>query len=210
VRIKIVLATGLLLIALAVAVVLSHAPQTLARTNAIPITTTLAGTNRDTLDCQTDETLPRDTSAVRLGLFTLLGPRITVKIFADSRVITEGTRSPGWDATDIAVALKEVAHTVSPVTVCFGLEAVNSEVSYVGSRTPRASAMTSAGKPLPGRIRIEYLQPGHATWWSLAGSVVRNIGFGHAIAGSLNVVIVTTLATAMLTLLSWLIVRELR
>lgn len=210
-RITILLATGLLLIAVAVALVLAHAPQTLARANAVPLAQKLGSTTRDLEACQAGETLPSDTSAVRLGLFTLLGPRVTVKIFAGSRVIAEGTRGPGWDATDVTVALDRAPRAgVSPVTVCLGLTAVNTEVSFLGNSARRAQAMSIGGKPLPGRIRIEYLQPGHTSWWSLAGSIVRNLGFGHAIAGALNVVFVATLAAAILALSSWLIVRELR
>jgi hypothetical protein len=210
VRIKIVLATGLTLIAVAAAVVLSRAPQTLARTNAIPLVTTLAGTKRDIDACQAGETLPPDTSTVRLGLFSQFGPQVTVEVFADSHVITEGTRSPGWNGTDIAVALKRVSLATSPVTVCIRFTAVNAEVSLLGNDTSRAIAMTSGGTTLPGRMRIEYLRPGHTSWWSLAGSIVRNIGFGHALVGVVNVVLAAALAAAVLALSSWLIVRDLR
>jgi hypothetical protein len=210
VRIRISLAAGLLLIVLAAILVLSHAPQTLARTNGVQLTTTLSHTAHDGMSCQRGEVLPRDTSEVQLGLFALLGPKITVQVFAGSRQIAKGTRAPGWDGTYVPVGLEALPHAVAPVTVCLRLSDVDSEVAFVGSRTPRALAMTSNGSALAGRITINYLRQGHASWWSLMSKSIQDLGFGHALAGIWNVILIAALTAGAVTLSSWLIVRELR
>jgi hypothetical protein len=210
VRIRILLGAGLGLIAVAVAVTLSRAPQTLARTNGVPLVTKLAVTTGDARGCQRGERLPRGTSAIRLGLFSILGPKVTVQVFAGSRVVTEGTRGPGWEGTYLAVAVGKRARSFAPVTVCFRLAEVDSEVSYLGSHAPRSLAMTARGKTLPGRMTIEYLRPGKKSWWSFTGSIVRDMGFGHAVVGVSVAVLALTLTGAALALSSWLVVRELR
>ncbi len=80
----------------------------------------------------------------------------------------------------------------------------------VGRTTPPAEATFGGTKPLPGRISIEYLQPGRRSWWSLALSVARRLGLGRAAAGTGNALLVLALALAVLTLSSWLVVRDLR
>lgn len=209
VPIRLVLATGLLLIGLAVVAVLSRSPATLAQTNGIPLATTLVHTGHPTRACQSGETLPRETSALRLALFSMLGPRITVRAYAGSQIVTQGAQHGGWDGTDIVVPVRRVPRTTGPVTVCLQLDTVDSEVSLLGAGAPGAT-LTVGGRALPDRMRIEYLRPGRATWWSYAGTIVRNIGFGHALSGGLNVVLALELATAVLALSSWLILRDLR
>ncbi|HEY3827725.1 MAG TPA: hypothetical protein VGL57_00885 [Solirubrobacteraceae bacterium] len=209
-RIRLVLWTALLLIALAVAATLARAPQTVAATNGVPLALTLTGTTSDTRVCQARERLPQDTSTVRLGLFALLGPKITLQIFTGPRLITEGTRAAGWDATEVAVAVKKTTRSISPATLCFGLTDVNSEVSLIGNRVAPALAMTERGKPLPGRISVEYAQPGRTSWWSSAGTAVRDLGFEHALVGIWSVLLIAALTMAIVVLSSWLILRDLQ
>jgi hypothetical protein len=210
VRIPILLATGLLAITLAVGLTVSHTPLELARTNGVPLTTPLSETQSDTSFCQAGETLPRNTTAIRLGLFSLLGPRLTVKVLAGPRVLTEGARGPGWDGTYIPVAVRRTTRTFSHVVVCVSLSSVDSRVSLLGARTAGAPAVKSRGATLPGRMGIEYLQPGREPWWSSAGSIARRLGFGHAAGGAWDVVIVTALTAAVVALSSSLVLRELR
>ena len=207
---RLALATGLLLIGLAVVAVLSRSPATLAQTNGVPLASTLTHTEHTTQVCQSGETLPRETSALRLALFSMLGPRITVRAYAGSRLVTQGTQHDGWDGTDIVVPVRSVPHTSGPVTVCLRLDSVDSEVSLLGADAPGATQLTVGGRALPDRMRIEYLRPGRASWWSYAGTILRDIGFGHALNGDVNALLALGLATAVLALSSWLILRDLR
>jgi hypothetical protein len=214
-RIRAALAGGLALIALALVVALSRAPATVVQARSVPPEKQLVTTTEDAGGCQRDEVLPRDTSAIRLGLFAVTTPAVAVKVFAGSRaagsrVIAQGTLAPGWSGEGATVAVNELPRTVSPVTVCFALESLNGEVTMVGRLTPAADATVGGGKPLPGRISIEYLRPGHRSWWSLAVSVARRLGLGRAASGTWNALLVVALAATVLSLSSWLVVRDLR
>jgi hypothetical protein len=210
-RIWLALAGGLALIAVVLAVRLAHAPLLVAKTRPpIPPEKQLVATTRDIGGCQKGELLPRGTAAIRLGLFAVTTPEVAVKVFAGPHVVAEGTLAPGWSGEGATVPVRELSRTVSPVTVCFRLESVNGEVTMVGRDTPPAEATFGGTKPLPGRISIEYLQPGHRSWWSLALSVARRLGLGRAASGTGNALLVLALAATVLALSSWLVVRDLR
>jgi hypothetical protein len=207
--IKVALGAGLTLIAIALLVTLSHAPATIANARSVPPEKRLALTTADARGCQRGETLPRDTTAIRLGLFAVSSPEVSVQVYQGSQRIAAGVLGRGWSGEGATVPINELARTMSPVKVCFGLKSVINKVAMYGRRTPPASATISEGEPLSGKISIEYLQPGHRSWWSLAGSAIRHLDLGHAASGILNVLLVIALMGATLALSSWLVLREL-
>ena len=209
-RIKAALAGGLGLIAVAVAVTLAHAPTTTVLSRSTSGAKTLASTTSDAGGCQSGEVLPRDTSAIRLGLFAVTIPAVTVRVLQGSHRITGGTLGVDWSGEGPTVPVARLPRTVSPVEVCFTLKSVASVVELLGRKTPAAEAAIGEGMPLPGRIGIEYLRSGHRSWWSVAVSVARHLGFGHAASGAWDALLVIALAATFITLSSWLVVRELR
>ncbi len=57
--------------------------------------------------CQKGELLPRDTVAIRLGLFAVTTPEVAVKVFAGPRAaVTEGTLAPGWSGEGATVPVR--------------------------------------------------------------------------------------------------------
>ncbi len=208
-RTPIALAAGLGLIALAVGFALSRSPLTLAG-SAAPGERTLSSTVQPAAACQTGETLPRGTSAVRLGLETVIGPRVTLRVLSGSRVLASGVRAPGWSGASVTIPVQPVPRTVTAVRVCFGLTLMNGSVSLRGSASrPGVAARSEAGDPLPGRVSIEYLRAGHASWLSMAASVARRLGLGRAAPGSWNALLVMLLVAGCLALSSWLVLKEL-
>ena len=209
-RVRAALAAGVALIAVAFAWTLSRTPQVVARSNSefthktIALTTTPAGA------CQARETMPRGTSSIRLGLTAVVGPRVTVEVRAGPRLLARGARGAGWEGGSVTVPVHPAARTASPVTVCFALDELNGPVEMLGLRTHRSPARGQEGKPLPGRLHIEYLRPGHATWWSMASATAQRLGLGRAASGTWNAVLVAALAATLIALSSWLVVRELR
>ncbi len=209
-RIGAALAGGLALIAIAVAVALSRSPMVTARARGAPPEKKLVLTTEEASGCQRGELLPRGTTAIRLGLFAVTTPEVAVRVFAGSRTVTEGALAPGWTGEGATVPVKKVSRAVSPVTVCFRIKSLTGEVMMVGVSTPPAEATVGGGRRLPGRISIEYLQPGNRSWWSRAASVARRLGLGRAASGTWNALLVMVLAAAVLALSSWLVVRDLR
>jgi hypothetical protein len=208
-RIKAALAASLALIALALALTLSHAPLAVARKGVAP-EHTLVSADKPAKACQASETLPRDTTAIRLGLTSALGPRVAVKVLSGSRAIARGSAAAGWSGASVTVSVKPISHTVAPVAVCFTTTLMNGTVAMRGVPTsPRAAAKSEEG-PLPGRMGIEYLRPGNSSWWSQLTAVARHLGLGRAASGTWNALLVAALAAALVTLSSWLVLQELR
>jgi hypothetical protein len=208
-RIKVALAVGLALIAVAFVAVLVHAPLTVAR-KGVAAEHTLVSTAKPAAACQGGETLPRDTTALRVSLTSALGPRVAVKVLSGSRVIARGATQPGWSDASVTVPVQPLSRTVAPIKVCFALAFMNGGVAMRGSPTSPALAARSTEGPLPGRMSIEYLRPGSGSWWSHATVVAQRLGLGHAASGTWNALLVIALAASFVTLSSWLVVKELR
>jgi hypothetical protein len=213
-RIKAALAAGLALTAIALAILLSHSPPTLAGTNGVPNETGWPITHAGASVCQANEVLPRGTTAIRLLLGSLVGPQVSVQAFSGTQVIAHGTLSPGW-VGNATVSVAPVPRSGTPVKICFKLGPPGTNVEsfrteIFGEHTRPAIAAVNGGEATPGRARIEYLRAGNKSWWSLASTVARHMGLGHAWSGTWIVLLMLALMGAVGVLSSWLITRELQ
>jgi hypothetical protein len=208
-RIKGALAGGLALIALAMVVTLAHAPLTVARAGAPP-EHTLVSTTLAAAACQGHETLPANTTEVRLSITAALGPRVSVKVFSGSSVVTHGSTPAGWSDASVTVPVAPLPRTLAPVSVCFAMTLMNGKVAMRGSPAGRTEAAQTTEGPLPGRMDIEYLRPGASSWWSQVTAVAGRLGLGRAAAGTWNAFLVMALAASFIALSSWLVLKELR
>jgi hypothetical protein len=210
-RVGLTLAVALALIAAALGVTLSGSPLVVAGESSTRARESLAETYGAAGACQAGEVLPAGTSAIRLTLSSVTGPRVKVSALSGARVLTSGAVGSGWTSGAVTVPVGPVARTASNVRICFSLGPTVEQVAIMGSPTsPAVAARGSEGAPLPGRIRIEYLRAGHSSWWSLASSVARRMGLGRAPAGTWIVLPLLALMGAVVLTASWLILRELR
>lgn len=211
VRTSIVLATGLTLIAAAVGVTLTRSPSTLAGSDSVSPASTLAAATSAIGACQSGETLPAGTTAIRLSLSAIIGARVSVTVLSGTHVIVHGTHGTGWSGGDVTVPVVRVPHTVSHVTTCFALSELNGKVSLIGEPTPPArAAATRTGEPLRGRFRTEYVRMGRTSWLSLASSVARHFSLGRSPSGLWIVLLAATAVLGVIVIASWLMVRELQ
>jgi hypothetical protein len=211
VGVRITCALGLTLIAVAVAVILAHAPLTLAGTNGIGYGNEIAGTSADTSACQTGEKIPKGTSAVRLSLGALLGPTVSVKISSGGRVVATGSHHAGWVGINVAVPITRVARTVTNATICIRFTNASGLTVLNGEPTERDRAMTGGGgEPLSGRMSVEYLRRGDHSWWSMLDTVTTHMGFGHAPAGAWGPALLAVLLAMTVGIASWSGLRSLR
>jgi hypothetical protein len=208
---RVVLAVGLALVAIAVAIVLSRSPQVLAGTNAVtPGRTPLTAVPGGGGACQANETLPARSTAIGLSLEATAGPRVTVAVLSGRTVLTRRASAPGWLGRLVKIPIAPLARTAHGVTVCFAFAGSDERVSFLGAPTASRVAATSSAGALPGRIAIEYLRPGPSSWWSNALSVTRRMGLGRAWAGT-AVALLAAIAMAIgLALACWLTIRESR
>ncbi len=209
---RVAIAAGFGLAALALAIVLSGSPRVLAGSNGVEalgkVLTAVPGGGSA---CQGGETLPAGTSAIRISLGATAGPRVAVAVRGpDGGLLAHGVSGRGWLANVVTVPIEPVARTVHGATVCFAFAGASERISFFGARSPARTAARSAGRPLPGRVGIEYVRPGSSSWWSLASSVARRMGLGRAWAGTWVALFVGMLMVAGIAVASWSLVRELR
>jgi hypothetical protein len=210
-RVKIALTTGLTLLAIAIGLTLLHSPMSVARTNGISGEAVIAMTRDSASACQGKEVLPAETSAIRLTLVAEIGPKITVAALFGKHALTHGARGAGWTGGTVTIPVKRVSHTTSNVDICFALGPAVEDVRILGQNASGAAALSAPeGQRLAGRMRVEYLRQGHASWSSLLPSIARRMGLGHAWGGTWIVLVLLAAMASGTTLASWLIIRELR
>jgi hypothetical protein len=208
-RPKITVGLCLLVGAAAIAVTLSKSPLTIAAVNTTA-TASLGKTSRTTAVCQSGETLPPGTTAIRLRVFAFLGPRVTVEVSSHGHVIAHGERGSGWTSGAVTVPVKPLARTSPGVELCFTFFTDgNEEDWYVGEASTAAHA-PRGGRVPHGRVRVEYMRPGGSSWWSLARMVARRMGLGRAWPGAWNALLVLALMAGVTVLCSLAILRQLR
>jgi hypothetical protein len=208
--VKVALAIGLTLIAITLAVLLAHAPATLARTNGVTPEGTVATIRGRTSICQTGEVLPRGTSAVVAWLEASIGPRVTVALSAGGHVLATGERTSGWTGASVTIALAPMARTIAGVTACFRFAAINETVTVRGLASNAVASATSNGRRLGGQMRLEYLRPGRRSWWSMASAIAGHMGLGRVPSGRWAVIVACALAATIVALASGVLLRELR
>lgn len=210
-RIKIALAAVLTLTALAVCVVLARSPTTVAATNGVEPTTVVGIATRAYSACQSAETVPAGASAIRLDVDAPIGPRVTVEVYAATRLVARGALGTGWYGSAVTVPIAPTRRAFAHATVCFQLRFVDDYLALRGADTDPASALVAGGGDrLSGRLGIEYLRPSHESWWSQAGAVIRHMGLGRAAGGAWIALPIAALSAGAIAIASWVIVRELR
>jgi hypothetical protein len=209
---KVALAAGLALLAAGTALTLLRAPLVVADAN-LPHDSeqeAIASTRSRASYCQAGELLPRDTTVVRISLVASVGPRVTLLVSADGRVIAGGEQESGWAGFTVAVPVRPLRHMVRGVTVCASLAPANETVGLFGIRSAPGPPAHEEGRSLEGRMGIEYMRPGTRSWLSLAGEVIRHMGLGRAFGGDWIAFLVFFLLAAVAVLATRLALTELR
>jgi hypothetical protein len=198
-RVRIALIVGLLLMAIAIAVTLTRSPPVVAGSDSTPLAGPIAESLISSSLCQSGETLPHGTTALRLSLYTIFGPEIKVRVLSGDRELTSGARSAGWTEEGPTVRVGKVNRTVSDVKVCVQIGRPLGQIVLYGSPAGSANSVVSgSGQPVGGRMRIEYLESGSHSWWSSASSVAKRIGLGRWPSGTWIVLLIIALALAVL------------
>ena len=204
------LALGLTLVAIGVAVVMSGSPVRIVGTSSAAMRTRIGFLQGRSGACQDGEALPKGTTAIRVALEAVVGPRVSVTALSGGRVLARGAHGSGWTGADVTVPVGYLARPATNAIVCVAVGQSREVIAMIGQRSGAPSAATSAGGPLAGRMRIEYLGAGDRSWWSMVLPVARRIGLGRAPGGTWVVLLQALLMAAITTLASWLCLRELR
>lgn len=226
-NVKVTLAVGIALLAVAVAVVLTRAPPRVVRAVAQEYVgrgehARLALTVADTAICQTGEVLPAGVSGIRLSMRAFFGARVQVVVYSGSKVLAEGRRGADWTGQSVTVPVAPLDRASAGVKLCFAIGPNSEPVAILGdpasgretalalaSRSVTPAAATVKGVPLGGRVGVEYLAAGRGSWWSRLGSVARHVGLGRAYSGAWIAFLVAVLMAAAGVLAVRLTAREL-
>lgn len=209
-RTPIVLAAGLALLAIALGATLAEAPLTVARTSVRDGSFEVLGIyGKGRRVCQTGETLPAGTSTVRALLSApAIGPRVEIQATAGGRTITDGARQAGWTGESVTIPVDPVKRGAGGATVCLTTGSDNEAIAMMGERASGPARAVSEGKPLAGRVKVEYLRASGGSWLSHAGSIARRMGFGPTGGdGWIALLLLAGMAIAVV-LTSWLVLRE--
>ena len=205
--VRVALVVGLAITALTIGVVLSGSPPTVAATNSVPANSPLRFVRGGYERCQEGETLPRDSSAIRLSLSANIGPRVTVSVLSGSRVVTHGQRAAGWGVQEtVTVPVKPVPRAIPNARICVAIGPTVERLEVRGSLVP--TLVPGGGSRNVGKLRIEYLRAGHTSWWSLVPSVARHMGLGRTPSGTWIVFALLALMITITILASRLVLKE--
>jgi hypothetical protein len=209
VRIRIAIAVCLTLTAICVGIALARTPLVVASTDGTPLPTEIGATSVPTTVCQPAEIVPRGTTAIRVSLLSLLGPRLSLRATAGNTLVTSGELGYGWTGAVVAIPVARVARTYTHVTICISLAKRQQLVNLRGANTKVEPAITEGKQVLPGRMRFEYLRPDKSSWLALVLPTARRIGL--TIGGGAGIAIVPLLLLlACAALMSWRLASDLR
>jgi hypothetical protein len=207
---RVTLAVALGLLGVGLVLVLSGSPTEVARANGAPAEEPIMQAGTGAGACQGGEAPPAGTTAVRLTLVAILGPRVNVTVSSGGRRVAAGSVGSGWTAGSVTVPIAALSHPLRQARVCFTLGRSVEKVEVGGAASGAGSAArTLTGDALPGRFTVEYMRPAASSWWGSAKTVARRLGVGHAPAGTWLAALLLAAMVAMVGGASWLLLREL-
>ncbi len=185
-RTRTALAGALLALVIALVVVGARRQPQIASTDRVPnytfVTEVFAGQQL----CQAKEIVPAGTAALRMtiGTYGKPGPPLAIAVTAPvpgapARRITSGDLAEGWRQGVISLPVSHVAQTHAPATVCIANRGAW-PVAIAGTTPPAhyGFADTLNGQALPSEVRIDYMLPGHPSWFSMLGTLAQRMTFG--------------------------------
>jgi hypothetical protein len=208
--VRVALAAGLALLAVAIGLTLLSSPLSVAASNAVPGNETAVGeTQQGATYCQAHEALASGVTAIRVWLDAAAGPAVSVAVYSRGRVLTRGSRPSIWVGGSVTVPVKPLGRAVSDVTVCASFHVRDETIVVQGSATPPALATHEGSVSLYGRMGIEFLRPDRRSWAAQALEVARRMGLGRAFTGTWIVLVALALLASIVVLASRLILKEL-
>jgi hypothetical protein len=197
------LIVGLTLVAIATSVTLTEHPIAVIGTSGTTITNVIGQLAGGNTVCQNGESLPANTSAIRLSLFAYIGPSIKLDVSSGETAITHGERGAGWTAQAVTIPVAPLPRAQPDATVCATAGTTSRSVAVLG----QAGAGARPGEPRSRtpRMSIEYLRPSSASWWSSILSVARTVGLGRALSGTWTVLLLAALMLAAGVVGCWLL-----
>jgi hypothetical protein len=163
-----VVALGLLAIFIAALAVLLSSAQRRSGTNLTANTGYVIALAAGEQLCEPAELVPGDTGGLRLSASSgaAAGPRLDATVGSGTKLLAAGHLAAGWRTGTVTIPLSRIAATQQNASVCL-VNRGTSPVSFGGSIPDANFYVVLGGKPLSGRMRIEYMRTGSESWLSL-------------------------------------------
>lgn len=191
-------------------VVLLRVPDKVISTNSTVITEEVSPLRPSATVCQGGELIPASTAAIRMSLGAIAhpGPAISVTISRGGQIVSEGHRAGGWIGASLTVPLSPPVTRPISARICATRSGAALPVEIAGGSAPAAIAATLDGKPLQGRMRVEYLGHGQQSWLARSERVARRLGLGRWPSGTWIVLPLVAMMAGAIALGIWLLLRE--
>jgi hypothetical protein len=202
--VRVVVGGGLAIIVAILILTLLGSPLTVAAVSTEGSESIVQTAHRARL-CQGNERIPGGTTAVRYDAYAFTGPRVSLNVLRQGKVIAHGERAAGWTGGSVTIPIDRVPRAMSGVELCLTAFLTGTEATaFFGSK----AATTNAAQGHQGeRLRIEYLRPGPSSWLSLSREVARRLGLGRAASGAGNAIVVLLLTLGAVALSLGLVLR---
>jgi hypothetical protein len=178
-----VLASGLLVLVVAFAVLLTHAEPRRSGTDYTPNANFAAVLKPGQATCQAHELLPADTAAVRttIGTYGEAGPRVSVSLTGGhGEALTAGSLAPGWRQGVVEIPVAHVHRASAEATACLRDDGP-SRVAVAGDSGDSFHTMQVAGRTIQNaQVLYEYMRPGSESWLQLLPTAVYRSTLGKS------------------------------
>ncbi len=178
-----VLAGGVLAIAVAFAVLLTHSESRRSGTDYTPNANFAAVLKPGQETCQAHELLPADTAAVRttIGTYGKPGPRVSVSLTGEhGEALTAGSLAPGWRQGVVEIPVGHVYRASAEASACLRDDG-SSRVAVAGDSGDSFHTMQVAGRTIQNaQVLYEYMRPGSESWLQLLPTAVYRSTLGKS------------------------------
>jgi hypothetical protein len=207
-HVAVTISVGFALIGAVLLGVLLQSPNTVIASNHLTVRGEVGPFEPHTKVCQANEPLPASTAAIRVSIIAYLGPAVSVTVSQRGQIVSRGHRGTGWIGGSLTLPLEHPIAALTDAEICVTRSPGPLAAGLLANISPPVRAATSNGTPLRGRMRIEYLAPGHRSWLSQAKFVARRLGLGHSPSGTWIVLPLLAVMAIAVALGTWLLIRE--
>ena len=182
-RVRAVVAVALLLVAGALALVMSASAPRIAGTDHANDRRFLAALPGGRELCQTAMLLPPDTHTLKLLISTggRPAPELIARFTAsDARLTSSGRLAPGAHEGWVYVPLARTSSGAVAGTLCLHNDGSEQVVLAGEPAPPGIGSVWLAGRTEAERIDVVYLRPGRESWWQLLPTLSERFGLGKA------------------------------
>jgi hypothetical protein len=179
---RIVVAAGLIAIVIAAIAILADRSQRRSGTNETADVGYVIPVQAGEQLCEPGELLPADTAGLRLNARSAGGAGGAVLASAsdaNGRTIATGSLRAGWHTGSVTIPLRRVAQTLPGAMVCL-VNRGTRPIAFGGSVPDANFYVVLGGKPLSGRMRIEYMRPGRESWFALIPTLAHRLSLAKA------------------------------